>query len=153
MTRPTCFWNRCGWRSKGRDSTMQLRYSATILLTLAALTLGWSPGLGAEPTPGGTLTVGLAADIAHFDIFHAIGAGAVWPRHNITGGGVWVDPKGNISPYMAMSGAGKDAGRPYIFHLQKATPLHAAPPADAEAIKWNIEYTLDPANTADARVF
>ena len=132
---------------------MQLRYSATILLTLAALTLGWSPGLGAEPTPGGTLTVGLAADIAHFDIFHAIGYEAVWALENIHSGLVRVDPQGNIVPDMATSWDVQDDGRTYVFHLHKGITFHDGTPADAEAIKWNIEYTLDPANTADARVF
>src|SRR5262252_3542716 len=103
MTRPTCFWNRCGWSSKGRDNTMKLRDSVTILLAVAALTLGWSPGLGAQPQPGGPLTVGLAADIAHFDIFHAIGYEAVWALENIHSGLVRVDPQGNIVPDMATS--------------------------------------------------
>ena len=132
---------------------MQLRYSVTILLTLAALTLGWSPGLGAEPKPGGTLTVGLAADIAHFDIFHAIGYEAVWALENIHSGLVRVDPQGTIVPDMATSWDVKDDGRTYVFHLHKGITFHDGTPADAEAIKWNIEYTLDPANTADARIF
>src|SRR5499427_5277686 len=153
MTRPTCFWNRCGWSSKGRDNTMKLRDSVTILLAVAALTLGWSPGLGAQPQPGGTLTVGLAADISHFDVFHALGYEAYWALGNIHSGLVRVDPQGNLIPDMATSWDIKDEGRTYVFHLHKGITFHDGTPADAEAIKWNIEYTLDPANSADARVF
>jgi len=64
-----------------------------------------------------------------------------------------VDPQGNIIPDMATSWDIKDDGRTYIFHLHKGITFHDGTPADAAAIKWNIEYMLDPANSADARIF
>src|SRR6266478_6133160 len=67
-----------------------------------------------EPTPGGTLTVGLAADIAHFDVFHAIGYEAYWALENIHRGLVRVDPQGDIIPDMATSWDIKDEGRTYV---------------------------------------
>jgi len=97
--------------------------------------------------------VGLAADIAHFDVFHAIGYEAYWALGNIHSGLVQVDPQGNVIPDMATSWDIKDEGRTYIFHLHKGIQFHDGTPADAAAIKWNIEYILDPANTADARIF
>src|SRR5215831_4113383 len=132
---------------------MKLRYSVTILLMLATVMVGWRHDLSAEPKPGGTLAVGLAADIAHFDVFHALGYEAVWALENIHSGLVRADPNGNIIPDMATSWDVKDEGRTYVFHLQKGITFHDGTPADAEAIKWNIEYTLDPANSADARVY
>jgi peptide/nickel transport system substrate-binding protein len=132
---------------------MKRRDSVIILLTVAAVTLGWSHGLSAEPQPGGTLTVGLAADISHFDIFHALGYEAVWALENIHSGLVRADPNGTIIPDMATSWDVKDDGRTYVFHLHKGITFHDGTPADAAAIKWNIDYILDPANTADARIF
>lgn len=107
----------------------------------------------AEPKHGGTLTVGLAADIAHFDVFHSLGYEAIWALGNIHSGLVQVDPQGNVVPDMAMSWDITDEGRTYIFHLHKGITFHDGTAADAAAVKWNIEHILDPANTADARVF
>src|SRR6266516_3206588 len=110
-----------------------------------------TPLAAQEPKHGGTLTVGLAADIAHFDVFHAIGYEAVWALENIHSGLVRADPQGNIVPDMATSWDIQDEGRTYIFHLHKGITFHDGTRADAEPIKWYIEYILDPANTADAR--
>src|SRR5215468_3137709 len=131
---------------------MKRRDSVIILLTVAAVMVGWSHGLGAQPQPGGTLTVGLAADIAHFDVFHAIGYESYWALENIHSGLVRVDPQGNVIPDMATSWDIKDDGRTYIFHLHKGIQFHDGTPADAAAIKWNFDYILDPANSADSRV-
>src|SRR5262249_21662897 len=84
------------------------------------------------------------------------------PRHwlrvvlgleNIHSGLVRVDPQGNIIPDMATSWDVKDDGRTYVFHLHQGITFHDGTAADAAAVKWNLEYILDPANTADTRVF
>ena len=130
------------------------RYSrGFMLIILVGLLAGQSMAWGQQPKSGGTLTVGLAADIAHFDVFHAIGYEAYWALENIHSGLVRVDPQGNIIPDMATSWDIQDEGRTYIFHLHKGITFHDGTPADAAAIKWNIEYILDPANTCDARLF
>src|SRR5262245_17696770 len=141
------------------DSRRHIRVAAIVRMSVF---LGVMPGLlsmlctplaAEEPRHGGTLTVGLAADIAHFDVFHAIGYEAYWALENIHSGLVRVDPQGNIIPDMATSWDIKDDGRTYIFHLHKGIQFHDGTPADAAAIKWNFDYILDPANTADARIF
>src|SRR5215467_14801160 len=124
-----------------------------MLIILVGLLAGQSMAWGQQPKSGGTLTVGLAADIAHFDVFHAIGYEAYWALENIHSGLVRVDPQGNIVPDMATSWDIKDEGRTYLFHLHKGMQFHDGTPADATAITWNIAYILDPANTADARIF
>src|SRR5262249_52244975 len=117
------------------------------------LLVGQPLAWGQQPKSGGTHTVGLAADIARFDVFHAIGYESYWALENIHSGLVWVDPQGNVTPNMATSWDIKDDGRTYMFCLHKGIQSHDAPPTDAAAIKWNFEYILDPANTADARIF
>jgi peptide/nickel transport system substrate-binding protein len=106
-----------------------------------------------QPQSGGTLTVGLAADIQHFDLFQALGYEAIWALHNIHSGLVRADANGNIVPDMATAWDITDAGRTYTFHLHKSMTFHDGTPADAEAIKWNLEYLLDAANKANSRAF
>src|SRR3989440_12053991 len=130
------------------------RYSrGFMLIMLGGLLVGQPVAWGQQPKSGGTLTVGLAADIAHFDVFHAIGYEAYWALGNIHSGLVRVDPQGQIFPDMAMSWDITDDGRTYVFHLHPGILFHDGTPANAEAIKWNFEYILDPANSADTRVF
>jgi len=90
-----------------------------------------TPLAAQEPKHGGTLTVGLAADIAHFDVFHAIGYEAYWALENIHSGLVRMDPNGNIIPDMATSWDIKDEGRTYVFHLHKGIKFHDGTPANA----------------------
>ena len=126
-----------------------------LLLIIASGFLGGlrTPLAAEEPKHGGTLTVGLAADIANFDVFRTLGYEAVWALENIHSGLVRVDATGNTVPDMATSWDISDDGRTYIFHLHKGMTFHDDTPADAEAIKWNIDYILDAANKADSRVF
>src|SRR5262249_60548809 len=142
-------------RSKAMDSRQRQTLTAAMVRLGVGLSLVTGlPGMlgtplaAAEPQPGGTLTVGLAAGIAHFDIFHAIGYEAVWALENIHSGLVRVDPQGHIVPDMATSWDVQDDGRTYVFHLHNGITFHDGTPADAAAIKWNLEYILDPANTA-----
>ena len=141
------------------DSRQQTRVAAIVRMSvfLSVMTglLGMlgTPLATEEPKHGGTLTVGLAADIAHFDVFHALGYESYWALENIHSGLVRVDPQGNLIPDMATAWDIKDDGRTYIFHLHNGITFHDGTPADAAAIKWNIEYILDPANSADARLF
>src|SRR6516225_9312560 len=146
-------------RRQEMDSRQQTRVAAIVRMSvfLSVMTgllgiLG-TPLATEEPKHGGTLTVGLAADIAHFDVFHAIGYESYWALENIHSGLVRVDPQGNLIPDMATAWDIKDDGRIYIFHLHQGITFHDGTPADAAAIKWNIEYILDPANSADARIF
>ena len=50
------------------------RYSRPFMLMMLVGLLVVQPlAWGQQPKSGGTLTVGLAVDIAHFDVFHATG--------------------------------------------------------------------------------
>ena len=92
------------------------RYSHRfMLLMLVGWLVGQSVAWGQQPKTGGTLTVGLAADIAHFDVFHAIGYESYWALENIHSALIRVDHQGNIIPDMAISWDIKDEGRTYIF--------------------------------------
>jgi peptide/nickel transport system substrate-binding protein len=137
---------------KGLASAI-VRMSVFLLIVAGLWGIMRTPLAAEEPKQGGTLTVGLAADISHFDVFHALGYEAIWALQNIHSGLVRADASGNIVPDMATSWDITDEGRTYIFHLHKGITFHDGTAADAEAIKWNVDYMLDPANKADARVF
>jgi peptide/nickel transport system substrate-binding protein len=130
-----------------------IRISMLLLMVAGLLGIMHTSLAAEEPKHGGTLTVGLAADISHFDVFHALGYEAIWALQNIHSGLIRADASGNIVPDMATSWDIDDDGRTYIFHLHKDMTFHDGTPADAEAIKWNFDYMLDPANKADERVF
>src|SRR3989442_13680416 len=135
--------------SRQRQIRTSVSVGMSILLSvvLGCLGLMCTPLAAEEPKHGGTLTVGLAADIAHFDVFHAIGYEAIWALENIHSGLVRADPQANIVPDMATSWDIQDEGRTYIFHLYTGITFHDATHAVAEASKSNIEYILDPPNT------
>src|SRR5713101_253030 len=141
--------------SRQRQTLISAIVKVSLILGVVTGLLGFlGTALAAEaPKHGGTLTVGLAADIAHFDVFHAIGYEAYWALENIHSGLVRVDPQGQILPDMATSWDITDDGRTYIFHLHPGIRFHDGTPANAEAIKWNFDYILDPTNSADTRVF
>jgi ABC-type transport system substrate-binding protein len=125
-----------------------------IVLIVAGIVGMMRSALAAEqPKSGGTLTVGLAADIQHFDIFQALGYEAIWALMNIHSGLVRVDSSGNIVPDMAKSWDVENEGHAYTFHLHEGITFHDGTAADAAAIKWNLDYILDPANKANTRAF
>src|SRR5213082_3379782 len=99
--------------SRQRKRRISVMVGMSILLSLVIGFLGimCTPLAAQEPKHGGTLTVGLAADIAHFDVFRAIGYEAVWALENIHSGLVRVDPQGQILPDMATSCDITDDGR------------------------------------------
>src|SRR5262245_39624471 len=112
------------------------RYSrGFMLMMLVGLLVGQPMAWGQQPKSGGTLTVRLAAAIAHFDVFHAIGYESYWALENIHNGLVWVDLQGNVIPNMATSWDIKDDRRTYILHLHKGIQFHGGTHADAAAIK------------------
>src|SRR5919108_4344262 len=119
----------------GRESISAIIGIALLLIVVLDLLGGLSTPLAAEePKQGGTLTVGLAADISNFDVFRALGYEAIWALQNIHSGLVRADASGTIVPDMATSWDINDEGRTYTFHLHKGMTFHDGTPADAEAI-------------------
>jgi ABC-type transport system substrate-binding protein len=95
-----------------------------ILILLVGVLVGQSAVWGQQPTSGGTLTVGLAADIAHFDVFHILGYEAIWALTNIHSGLVRINAQGEIVPgYGAVLGR---QGRRTHLYLSPA-PGHPLP--------------------------
>jgi peptide/nickel transport system substrate-binding protein len=137
---------------KGLASAI-VRGSVFLLILTGLLGIMRAPLAAEEPKRGGTLSVGLAADIQHFDVFQALGYEAIWTLMNIHSGLVRVDASGNIVPDMAKAWDVQDEGRTYTFHLHEGITFHDGTAADAQAIKWNLEYILDPENKANTRVF
>src|SRR5215831_16807708 len=90
-------------RQRQALAAAMVRMSVVLSVVIGLLGMLGTPLAAEEPKHGGTLTVGLAADVAHFDVFHAIGYESYWVLENIHSGLVRVDPNGNIVPDMATS--------------------------------------------------
>src|SRR2546428_2723709 len=122
-----------GSTTKGdREMDSRQRQTLTAAIVFLSVVTGLlgrlcTPLAAEEPKHGGTLTVGLAADISHFDVFHALGYEAIWALENIHSGLVRVDPNVNIIPDMATSWDVQDDGRTYVFHLHKVITFHDGP--------------------------
>ncbi len=141
------------------------------LLLGAALVLGAGPGFAADPaqppsagnpsasvltypasdyseqqkgTPGGTLRVTTAADPGTLDL-HAISAAqAQWLGRILYDNLVYLDEKGNITPWLAKSWEISPDGKTYTFHLRDDVTFSDGTPFDAEAVRLNLEHMRDP---------
>src|SRR3989475_9581185 len=141
MTRPTCFWNRCGGRSKGRHITMKLRYSRTILLTLATVLVAWSHGLSAQAPPAGALVIAwpvtivpawfdpaeTPAQITPFAFLYALHDGLVRPL-----------PGERMGTSLAAAWTESPDGLVYTFTLRPGLRFHNGEPCTAEDVQLSF---------------
>jgi len=95
--------------------------------------------------PGGTLRVSVASDPGSLDL-HAIShTNAQWLGRILYDNLVYLDDKGNISPWLATSWDISPDGRTYTFHLRKDVTFSDGTKFDAEAVRANLEHMRDPA--------
>src|SRR5687767_3257649 len=73
-------------RQQKRLASAVVRVSVFLLIVAGVLGIMCTPLVAGEPKHGGTLIVGLAADISHFGTFHALGYEAIWALQNIHSG-------------------------------------------------------------------
>jgi peptide/nickel transport system substrate-binding protein len=117
----------------------------TGLCHFIAISLLFMPPLvwGAEPQPGGTLRVAWEADVTGFDPGFSRGIQAYYLKGNIFNPLVTVDEHLNFVPELAESWETQEGGKVYVFHLRKGVKFHDGTDFDAEAVRWNIQWTTD----------
>ncbi len=117
----------------------------TGLCRLIAVSLLFMPPMvwGAEPQPGGTLRVAWEADVTGFDPGFSRGIQAYYLKGNIFNPLVTVDEHLNFVPELAESWETQEGGKVYVFHLRKGVKFHDGTDFDAEAVRWNIQWTTD----------
>jgi peptide/nickel transport system substrate-binding protein len=118
------------------------RYSLAILLTVAAVMVGWSHGLSAQPQPAGALVIAwpvtivpawfdpaeTPAQITPFGILYALHDGLVRPL-----------PGERMGNSLAASWAESPDGLTYDFKLRPHLQFHNGDPCTAEDVQFSFE--------------
>jgi peptide/nickel transport system substrate-binding protein len=98
-----------------------------------------------QPTkPGGTLRVAWEADATGFDPGFSRGLQAYYIKGNLFNPLVTVDADLNFVPELAESWDVLDNGKVYVFHLRQGVKFHDGTALDAEAVRWNLQWTTHP---------
>lgn len=117
----------------------------TAAFGLAACGSGSVASTTAAATSGGSLTVGV--DGTQVSINPAVAATAVTGviDRNIFDSLVAQTAPGTFSPWLATSWAISDGGLVYTFTLRKGVTFQDGSPFNAEAVKANLDYVVNPA--------
>ncbi len=121
---------------------------------LAFTGMAYSEALAQRPTPGGTLTIALAAEPSGLDPTTNPSAAIKRVVHyNILEGLLKVDRKGKVVPALAKSYSISKDGKEYTFVLYPEIKFHDGKPCTSEDVKYSLERLLDPKTAAPFRMF
>ncbi|CAN5313048.1 ABC transporter substrate-binding protein [soil metagenome] len=111
----------------------------------ASPTASPTPTADAGPVRGGQLVVAIRAEPAQLNplVDQSSGAHSVRPALDSL---VWDNGDGTYEPWLAASWEVSDDASTYVFHLRKDVKFHDGTPLNAEAVKANFDYVLNPAN-------
>lgn len=94
--------------------------------------------------PGGTLRIATGTDTGTLDIHALSHANVQWLGRLLFDNLVYLDDKGNITPWLAKSWEISPDGKTYTFHLRDGVTFSDGTPFDAEAVRANLEHMRDP---------
>src|SRR5437762_9086930 len=105
-------------------------------------------GAAQAQKPGGSITVGLEADIPGFDPLKVgvFDTAALTAAAAIFDTLVYLDDKGVAQPKLALSWQPSEDFRTWTFKLRPGVKFHDGTPFNAEAAKANFDRQKDPAN-------
>jgi peptide/nickel transport system substrate-binding protein len=112
-------------------------------LIVSCLLLAQPIAWGQQLKPGGTLRVAWEADVTGLDPGFSRGIQAYYIKGNIFNPLVTVDEQLNFVPELAESWETQENGKVYVFHLRKGVKFHDGTDFNAEAVRWNIQWTTD----------
>lgn len=98
--------------------------------------------------PGGTLRVAAARDNGTLDIQVLADTNTKWLGRLLFDSLVYLDEKGNITPWLAQSWEISPDGKTYTFHLRDGVTFSDGTPLDAEAVRVNLARIRDPRTKA-----
>lgn len=98
--------------------------------------------------PGGTLRVSVASDTGTLDLQTIAATNPKWLGRLMFDNLVYLDDKGNITPWLARSWEISPDGRTYTFHLRPDVTFSDGTPFDAEAVRANLDRVRDPKTRA-----
>ena len=103
---------------------------------------------GQQPKPGGTLRVAWESDVAGLDPRLSPGAKALYVMGNLFNSLVTIDAELNYVPDLAESWEILEGDKVYVFHLRRGVKFHDRTDFNAEAVRWNYQRMMDPAEKA-----
>ena len=101
-----------------------------------------------QPKPGGTLRVAWEADVPGLDPHLSPGIQAWHVQGSLFNSLLTIDAQLNYVPDLAESWDVLEDGKVYVFHLRKGVKFHDGTDFDAEAVRWNYQRIMDPAEKA-----
>ncbi len=102
----------------------------------------------APGTPGGTLRISAASEPGTLDFQVSSSTPAKWLGRLIYDNLVYLDEKGNITPWLAKSWTISPDGKTYTFHLRDDVTFSDGTKFDAQAVLVNLRRMRDPATRA-----
>ena len=129
-----------------------MRTSRLIALALAAVAvMAMAPGSAPAQVRGGTIKIGMDADMASMDPHRSTAAVDRQVYNNVYGKLVDIDAKFGIVPQLAQSWDVKNAGLTYVFKLRRGVKFHDGSDFNADIVKWNFDRMRDPALASPRR--
>jgi peptide/nickel transport system substrate-binding protein len=125
-------------------------------LLLWLLTLTVLPGFFVlhaqdKPRSGGTLNVGIHADLYGLNPFIRMRSIDQKVRSLAYETLVITDSKAEIKPFLAESWKISPDSKEYSFNLRRGVKFHNGDEMTAEDVKWAVEYSMDPQHGASAK--
>lgn len=121
-----------------------------LLASVAALAA--SPAFAADtPKTGGILSVGIDDDAKTFNPALSVQLSERQVLHCVYNTLLAIDVDFSVKPELARSWTVENDGLRYVFQLADGVSFHDGTPFNADAVKWNIEHRLDPANASPQR--
>jgi peptide/nickel transport system substrate-binding protein len=122
----------------------------------AGYALAWRAGLpgtetvraAAAPQRGGTLRIGWIPNAHTLDPHYSVDFAERHVMYAVYNTLVAVNPAFEIVPELARSWKIEPNGKVITFELQPGVRFHDGTPCDAAAVKWNLDFILDLANTS-----
>src|SRR5918992_3880939 len=135
-------------RQGGTTMTGYRHHAGFLLVIVGYLLMAQLAAWAQQPKSGGTLRVAWEADVAGMDPRLSPGAQAGYVMGNLFNSLVTIDAELNYVPDLAESWEILEAGKVYVFHLRRGVKFHDGTDFDAEAVRWNYQRMMDPAEKA-----
>jgi peptide/nickel transport system substrate-binding protein len=104
-----------------------------------------------KPRTGGTLNIGIHADLYGLNPFVRMRSIDRNIRSLVYESLVTIDNKGEVRPFLAESWKITPDGKEYTFVLRRGVKYHNGEEMTAEDIKWAVDYSKDPQHGASAK--
>lgn len=99
---------------------------------------------GANPSPGGTVTVGLDQEPPTLDPHASPSAVTFQIIASVTENLLYLTPERRLQPWLAESWEVSPDGKSFTFRLRNDVKFQDGTPLNAEVVKWNFDRIVDP---------